>query len=85
MAVYDRFIISLWVIFALSTVALSAGGSSSWDLYYVLYLMEYLILSALFSVLNAQARNVLVKIASVLIPGFGVVLVLRFVSILSGI
>ncbi|GEM_PF-5189057 len=85
MAVYDRFIFTLWAVFALTTVALSAGGANSWDMYYVLYLIEYMVASAVFSVLNAQARNVLVRIASVLIPGFGVILVFRVVSILGGI
>lgn len=85
MVLYDRFIISLWLLFALATVALSTRGANSWDLYYVFYLIEYLIVSAVFSILDSRARYVLLWIASVLILGFVAILAFRVVGVLGGI
>ncbi|HLC30068.1 MAG TPA: hypothetical protein VJM51_04740 [Dehalococcoidia bacterium] len=85
MVAYDLFLISLAIVFAVTTALLSVLGAERWDLYYGFYLMEYLAVSTLFAFLNPRARTVLNRITYILIPGFGVILALKVAEILWGV
>ena len=82
MAACGLFLVSLALVFAITTALLSVLGAEKWDLYYIFYLVEYLAVSTLFVFLNPKARAVLSRITYMLVPGFGVVLALKVAEIL---
>ena len=84
MRIYNRYIISLALLFMLTTVILSASEQSL-DLYFSLYLIECLILTLLFSQLNPRARGGLNRIGYVLFVGFLSLVAIKVVEILLGV
>lgn len=84
MLAYDLFIVTLGSLFALTTLLLAAFKVSQWNLYYSLYLIEYLALSSLLVLLNPRARRVLDSLGYILLPGFGAILVLKIAEVLWG-
>ena len=85
MVAYDLFLVSLAIVFAITTALLSVLGAERWDLYYVFYLVEYLAVSTLFAFLNPRARTVLNRITYILVPGFGVILAFKVADVLWGV
>jgi len=83
--IYNRFILLLTLCFTMTTVVLSLGGERRLDLYFSLYLIEYLVLSLLFVSLNPKARKVVDILGYILFPGFVAIVVIKVVEILWGI
>ncbi|MBI2887145.1 MAG: hypothetical protein HYY02_08040 [Chloroflexi bacterium] len=81
---YDLFIVSLASLFSATTFLMALLGAWRWDLYFSVYLIEYLAAGLLFSSLSADARRVLDGVAYVLAPGFAVIVALKVAEILWG-
>lgn len=84
MRIYNSFILILGAILLLTTVILSIGGEKRLDLYFSIYLVEYLTLSLLFVHLNPRARRVLNILLYILLPGFALIVALKVAEILWG-
>jgi hypothetical protein len=78
---YNIYIILLAAIFMLTTIVLSLSKASL-DLYFSMYLIEYLVLTLLFTYLNPRARRILNFAGYVLFAGFTVIVALKVVDIL---
>lgn len=74
---FDRFLISLVLTFLVSTFLLALLEVNAWDAYFSLYLIEYLVLTAMFVFMSPSAGSALSKIAYILTPGFGIMLVVK--------
>jgi hypothetical protein len=82
--VYNLYLISLAVIFSLTTVLLSAYEEASLDLYFSIYLIEYLVATQLFVHLNPRAQRSLNRTGYVLFAGFGAIVANKVIEILFG-
>lgn len=83
MATYHRFILLLWLVYGVTIVLLAVAGATQWDLYYAVFLIEYLSLTTVFGLLNPPARAVLSRIGLLLVPGFVVAVGLRVLDVLG--
>jgi len=82
--VYNRFIVALALCFTLTTVVLSLGNERRLDLYFSLYLIEYLILSLLFVSFNPKGKRLVGILGYILFPGFMAIVALKVAHILWG-
>jgi len=83
--IYNRYILWLTALFMLTTVILSAYGQKRLDIYFSVYLIEYLVLTLLYVYLNPRARRVLNAVGYVLFLGFMFIVVTKVLEILLGI
>jgi len=84
MRIYDRYIIWLTVLFALSTIVLSVGKRGI-ETYFAVYLIECLALTLLFSHLNRTARKGLYRVGYVLVAGFSFLVIVKIAETLTGL
>lgn len=70
MILYNRFLLTLTLFFAATTVGLAFAADASLDLYVSLYLIEFLLLSLFFMYINPRAQRVLSTLGIVLLPWF---------------
>ena len=82
MKIYNRYIIILALTLLLSTLVLIAIGQTSLSVYYVVYILEALIITELYIHFNAKARRGLNSVSAILFGGFLFVVCLKFVHIL---
>ena len=85
MRIYNRYILWLTALFMLTTVILSAYGQKRLDIYFSVYLIEYLVLTLLYVYFNPRARRVLNAVGYVLFLGFMSIVVTKVLEILLGI
>lgn len=84
MRIYNRYIVSLALLFTLTTVIMAAYGQNSLDAYFTIYLIEALVLTELYVYLTPKARRGLGLITGVLFLGFVSIVVFQIYKILSG-
>jgi hypothetical protein len=82
--IYNRFILWLAFVFALTTVLLSTT-SQGLDTYFSVYLAECLAAMLLFSHLSPRARRGLNHVGYVLVFGFLLLVSLKVAEIVSGV
>ena len=82
MKVYNRYILWLAGLFALTTVILAAYGQRQLDVYFSLYLIESLALTLLYVHLNPRARRGLNLVGYVLFAGFMGIVIMKVMEIL---
>lgn len=85
MRTYNRYILWLAALLMLTTVILSAYGQKRLDIYFSVYLVEYLVLTLLYVYLNPTARRALSAVGYVLFLGFMFIVVTKVLEILLGI
>jgi hypothetical protein len=81
---YNRYLMTLAVLFTLSTTILAAYGQNKLDAYFTVYVIEYLIATLLFVYLDPRARRLLDAMGYVLFGGFMVIVIFKVVEILRG-
>ena len=59
MRLYDRYLLSLGVLIAVSTVVLAIFGNQQLDLYVTVYVIEFLGTTLLFAYLRPRARRLM--------------------------
>lgn len=82
MTLYNRYLLTLAALFALSTVILAAYGQNTLDAYFTVYVIEYLVATLLFVYLAPRARKLLDAMGYVLFGGFMVIVAMKVVEIL---
>jgi hypothetical protein len=84
MSLYDRYLMTLALIFIVTTLLLAVYGQYQLDLYFALYIIENLAATLIFSYLHPRARLHLRLLGLVLIGGFLVIVALKVLEIPLG-
>jgi hypothetical protein len=84
MVLYNRYLLTLAALFALSTAILAGYGQEKLDAYFTLFVIEYLVVTLLFAYLHPRARRLLDGLGYVLFGGFLVIVILKVIEILRG-
>ena len=84
MRIYNRYIITLALLFLLSTVILTTAGENRLGLYFSAYLVECLVVTLFFAHLNPRARKGLNVVCFGLFIGFGFIVLHRVAEIIIG-
>ena len=84
MRIYNRYIVSLALLFTLTTVILATFGQDSLNIYYTLYVLEALALTELYVYFGPRARRDLSVVSGILFGGFMVIIGLEIAEILRG-
>ena len=82
MRIYNRYILIIALVLLLTTLILITTGQTSLGTYYVVYILEALIITELYIHFNAKARRGLNSVSAILFGGFLFVVCLKFVHIL---
>ncbi len=82
MTIFNRYLLTLAALFALSTTILAGYGQSKLDAYFTVYVIEYLIATLFFVYLAPRARRLLDTMGYVLFAGFMVIVLLKVIEIL---
>ncbi|MFQ5813467.1 MAG: hypothetical protein ACE5I2_09825 [Anaerolineae bacterium] len=85
MRLYNRYLATLALLFMGTTVILAAYNLHRLDLYFSLYLMEYLATTLLFAYLQPRAQRLLNFTGYILFGGFLVIVGLKVWEILVGV
>ena len=84
MRTYDRYLVTLALLFTSTTVVLAAYNQHRIDLYFSLYLIEYLVVTLLFGYLRQGARRLLNVMGYILFAGFLGIVGMKVATILLG-
>jgi hypothetical protein len=81
--IYNRYIVSLALLFSLTTILMAAYGQNRLDVYFTVYLIETLVLTEIYVYLTPKARRGLNLISGVLFIGFIGIVAFEVYKILS--
>ena len=84
MTLYSRYLLTLALIFMGTTVLLAAYNQHNLDLYFSLYLIEYLAATLVFAYLHPRARQILNIMGIILFAGFLVIVAMKVLESLIG-
>lgn len=85
MSIPERCLVSLAIVYMLTTSALSALGESRLDLYISVYILEYFVITLLHSPLNPRTQRVLNVFGYGLFAVFMIIVALKVLEILLGL
>ena len=83
MKIYNRYILTIAILLLLTTVILIATGQNSLDVYYIVYVIEALIVTELCVYFNNRARRGLNLVSTILFGGFAIALCFEVLKILA--
>jgi hypothetical protein len=81
--IYNRLMLYLALAFSAVNSVLAFAGQKDVQVYFILDLMAYLIITLLYVYLNPRARGALTAVNAVLFTGFGVIVVLKIINIIK--
>ena len=84
MRIYNKYIVSLALDCCLLNALLAFYGKNDLEIYFVINIIAYLVITLLYVYLNPRARRALSSISAVLFAGFVVIVALKTIEILSG-
>lgn len=84
MRLYNRYLTALAMLFSATTVVLAVYNQQRLDLYFSVYLIEYLVATLLFASLSPKAHRLLNIMGFVLFAGFLFIVVIKVLEILLG-
>ena len=84
MRIYNKYIVSLVLVSCLINTLLAFFGQNNLEIYFVINVIAYLIITLLYVYFNPRARRVLNTIGIVLFAGFMVIIVIKVMEILPG-
>ena len=82
MILYNRYLMTLALLFTLSTTLLASYGQNKLDAYFTVFVIEYLITTLLFVYFDPRARRLLDAMGYLLFGGFLVIVILKVIDIL---
>jgi len=85
MRMYDRYLVTLALVFTGTTVVLAAYDQQQFDLFFSVYLVEYMVVTLLFAYLRQSARRLLNVMGYVLFSGFLAIIGVKVATVLLGI
>ena len=83
MRIYNRYILIVTLMLLLSTLVLIAMGQTSLSTYYIVYILEALVITELYIHFNAKARRGLSSIGAILFGVFLFVICVKLFHILA--
>lgn len=83
MRIYNRLMLYLALAFSAVNSVLAFAGQKDVQVYFILDLMAYLIITLLYVYLNPRARGALTAVNAVFFTGFGVIVVLKIINIIK--
>jgi hypothetical protein len=83
MRLYNRYLVTLALLFTGSTVLMAAYGQEQFSIYFSVYLIEYLAVTLIFSSLRPKAKQFLNVGGIVLFAGFLGVAGMKIVTLLT--
>ena len=84
MRIYNKYVLSLVLAGSLINSILAFWGQDNLEIYFIINIITYLVITLLYAYLNPRARRALNTIGVVLFAGFTVIVSLKVVEILSG-
>lgn len=85
MRIYNKYIVSLALASSLINILLAFFGQNDLEIYFIINILTYLIITLLYIYFNPRARRALNTIGVVLFAGFMVIIAFEVMEILSGI
>jgi len=82
--IYNKYIVSLALAFTLTNTLLAFFGQNDLEIYFIINIIAYLVITLLYVYVNPRARKTLNSIGVVLFAGFMVIVALKVMEILSG-
>ena len=82
MRIYNRYLTTLALLFTAATVLLASYGQQALDLYFSIYLIEYLAATLVFAYLSPGTRHLLNLLGLILFVGFLGIVAIKVVEIL---
>jgi len=82
--IYNKYIVSLALACCLINALLAFSGQNDLEIYFVINIIAYLVITLLYVYFNPRARRALSSISAVLFAGFMLIVVLKTIEILSG-
>jgi hypothetical protein len=82
--IFNKYIISLALTSCLINIILAFSGQNNLEIYFIINILAYLIITLLYVYLNPRARKALNTIGIVLFAGFMVIVSLKVIEIISG-
>ncbi len=83
MKIYNNYILIVAILFLLTTIILVAIGQNSLDIYYIVYIIEALVVTELYVYFNARARRGLNFVSAILFAGFLFIVALQVIRMLT--
>ena len=84
MRIYNKYVVSLVLASGLINISLAFLGQNDLEVYFVVNIIVYLIITLLYIYLNPRARRALNSIGAVLFAGFMAIVTIKVMEILSG-
>ena len=84
MRIYNKYVVVLVLTSGLINTLLAFLNQKDIEIYLVINIIAYLLITLLYVYLNPRARKALSTVAAVLFAGFTVIVVLKTMDILSG-
>jgi len=82
--IYNKYVVSLALACCLINTLLAFFGQNDLEVYFVINIIAYLVITLLYVYLNPRARRALSSVSAVLFTGFMVIVALKAMEILSG-
>ena len=83
MKIYNNYILTIAILFLLTTIILVAMGQNSLDVYYTAYIIEALVVTQLHVYFNDRVRRRLNFVSIMLFVGFLFIVALQTIKILA--
>ena len=84
MRIYNKYIVSLALASCLINTLLAFFGQNDLEIYFIINILAYLIITLLYIYFNPRARRALNSAGVVLFGGFMVIVVTKVIEIVSG-
>ena len=84
MRIYNKYVVSLVLASGLINTLLAFTNQKNLEIYFVINIIAYLLITLLYVYLNPRARTALSTIGAVLFAGFMVIVSLKIMEFLSG-
>ena len=84
MRIYNKYIVSLVIASCSINILLAFLGQNSLEIYFIINVITYLVITLLYAHLNPRARKALNSIGVILFAGFIVIVSLKVVEIVTG-
>ncbi|MFC2044598.1 hypothetical protein ACFLT8_05355 [Chloroflexota bacterium] len=84
MRIYNKYVLSLVVASSLINTLLAVMGQNDLEIYFIINVLAYLVITLLYVYLNPRARKALNAVGIVMFAGFMVIVSLKVIEILSG-
>ena len=84
MRIYNKYVMSLLLSACIINTLLAFWNQNDLEIYFIINIIAYLIITLLYVYLNPRARRALNTIGLVLFGGFAVIVTFKVIELLSG-